>query len=77
MMTNINLFNTSQVPYTSLDFGEVNGHWVGAQRWRTLCADEIDYELYLGTELDYTMYFNSKQLRHSEVTLLQNQCEPD
>ena len=38
-------------------------------------ADEIDYELHLGTKLDYTLYFNTKQLKHSERTLLQNQCE--
>ena len=35
----------------------------------------MDYELHLGTKLDYIMYFNTKQLRHSEVKLLQNQCE--
>ena len=37
--------------------------------------DEIDYGLHLGTKLDYKMYFNTQQLRHSEMTLLQNQCE--
>ena len=67
--------NTSQVSYTSLSFSEVNGKWVGAQPWRSVGADEIDYELHLGTKLDYIMYFNTKQLRHSEMTLLQNQCE--
>ena len=67
--------NTSQVSYTSLSFSEVNGKWVGAQPWRSVGADEIDYDLHLGTKLDYIMYFNTKQLRHSEMTLLQNQCE--
>ena len=67
--------NTSQVSYTSLGFSELNGKWVGAQLWRSVGADEIDYELHLGTKLDYIMYFNTKQLRHSEMTLLQNQCE--
>ena len=67
--------NTSQVSYTSLSFSEVNGKWVGAQPWRSVGADEIDYELHLGTKLDYIMYFDTKQLRHSEMTLLQNQCE--
>ena len=67
--------NTSQVSYTSLSFSEVNGKWVGAQPWRSVGADEIDYELHLGTKLGYLMYFNTKQLRHSEKTLLQHQCE--
>ena len=67
--------NTSQVSYTSLNFGEVIGHWVGAQSRRTLGADEKDYESHLGTKLDYIMYFNAEQLRHSEMKLLQNQCE--
>ena len=40
--------NTSQVSYTSLSFSEVNGKWVGAQPWRSVGADEIDYELHLG-----------------------------
>ena len=43
--------------------------------WRHVGTDEIDYELHLGAKLDYIMYFNAKQLRHSEMTLLQNQCE--
>ena len=67
--------NTSQVSYTSLSFSEVNGKWAGAQPWRSAGADEIDYDLHLGTKLDYILYFNTKQLRESEMTLLQNQCE--
>ena len=39
------------------------------------CWNEIDYVLHLGTKLDYIMYFNTKQLRLSEMTLMQNQCE--
>ena len=67
--------NTSQISYTSLSFSEVNGNWIGAQPWRSVGANEIDYELHLGTKLDYIMYFNTKQTRHSKMTLLQNQCE--
>ena len=67
--------NTGQVSYKSLNFSDLNGKWIGAQPWRSVGADEIDYELHLGTILDYKMYFNTKQLRHSEMTLLQNQCE--
>ena len=67
--------NTSQVPHTSLNFGEVNGNWVGAHSWRSVGADEIDYNLHLGNKLEYIMYFNSKQLRHSEMTLSRNHFE--
>ena len=67
--------NTSQVSYTSSSFSEVNGKWVGAKPWRSISADETDYELHFGTKLDSKMYFNTKQLRHSEMTLLQNHCQ--
>ena len=53
--------NPSQVSYTSLTFTEVTAKWVGAQPWRSVGADEIDYELQLGTKLDYIMYFNTNQ----------------
>ena len=43
--------------------------------WNFVGTDKIDYELHLGAKLSYHMYFNAKQLRHSEMTLLQNQCE--
>ena len=43
--------------------------------WRHDGTDEIDYEPHLGAKLDYIVYFNAKQLRHSEMTLLQNQYE--
>ena len=67
--------NTSQVSYTSLSFSDVRSKGVGAQPWRSVGADVIDYELHLGTKLDYIMYFNTMQRRHCEMTLLQNQCE--
>ena len=67
--------NTSQVSYTSLSFSEVNGKRVCAQPWRTVGADEIVYDLHLGTKLDHKMYLNNNQLRNSEMTLLQNQYE--
>ena len=43
--------------------------------WCHVGTAEIDYELHLGAKLDYIMYFNAKQLRHSGMTLVQNQCE--
>ena len=67
--------NSSQVSYSSLSFSKSNGQWIGAQPWHTVGTDEIDYELHLGAKLDYILYFNAKQLRHSEMTLLQSQCE--
>ena len=66
---------TNQASYTSLSFSEVNGRSIGAQPWRSVAADEIDYELHLGTKLYYIMYFNTEQLRHSKMTSLQNHCE--
>ena len=71
------IHNTSQVSYRSLGFSEVNGKWVGAQPWRSVGVDEIDHELHLGTKMDFIMCFKTKQLRHSEMTLLQSQCEID
>ena len=44
--------NTSQVSYTSLNFSELNGKWVGAQHWRPVRAVETDCEIQLGTKLD-------------------------
>ena len=67
--------NTSLVSYTSLSFSEVNRKWASTQPWRSVGVDETDYELHLGTKLDYILYFNTEQLRHSELTLLQNQCQ--
>ena len=64
------LDNTSQISYTSSSFREVNGIRVGAQPWHSVGADEMQYKLHLGTKLDCIMYFNTKQLRHSEMTLL-------
>ena len=43
--------------------------------WRYVGTDEIVYELHLGAKLENILYFNAKQLRHSELTLLQNQGE--
>ena len=67
--------NKNQVSSTSLSFSEVNDKWVGEQRWRSVGVDEIGHELHSGTKLDYIMFFNTQQLRHSEMRLLQNQCE--
>ena len=54
---------------------EVSAKWFAAQALRSLGTDETDYELHLGTKLVYIMYFKTKQLRQSEMMLLQNQRE--
>ena len=41
---------TSQVSYTLLGLREVIGKCVGAQHWRSVGADEIDYEMHLGKQ---------------------------
>ena len=67
--------NTSYVSYTSLIFSEVNDRLVGAQPWRSVGADEIEFKLHLGTKLDFIMYFNTRQRRLSEMTLSELRCE--
>ena len=67
--------NSSQVSYLLLLFSKSNDLWVGALPSHTVGAEEIVYELHLGTKFDYIMYFNAKQLRRSEMTHLQSQCE--
>ena len=52
-----------------------NGNQIPSEPWKTFGANKIDYEMHLGTKLDFLVYFNTKQLRHSEMSLLQNQCE--
>ena len=69
--------NSRHVCYKSLSFSEVNGKWVGAKPWRSVGADDNDYELHLGTKLDCIIYFKTKQLGHSEMTLSKSQCEAE
>ena len=64
---------TSQVSYPSLSSSQVNVKWFGAQPWRSVGQDEIDYELHFGKKLNFIMNLNTKQLRQSKITLLQNE----
>ena len=65
--------NTSQVSYPSLCSSQVNVKWFGAQPWRSVSQDQIDYELRFGKKLNFVINLNTKQLRHSKITLSQNQ----
>ena len=67
--------NTGQVSNTFLIFSEVYGKCFGAQPWCTISTDEVDYELHLETKLNFLLYFITRQLTHSEMTLLQSQGE--
>ena len=48
--------NSSQALYRSLGFCESNRKWVGAQHWRSVSEDEMDYQMHLGTKLDFIMF---------------------
>ena len=52
-----------------------NGTRVHHAPWDSFGPDQIDYELHLSAKLDFLMFYNVKQLRHSELTLLRNECE--
>ena len=68
--------DSKNIEYASLSSRLLrNGTHVFSTPWKTFGGEQIDYELHLGAKLDFLMYFNTKQLRHSELTLLQNQCE--
>ena len=34
---------------------------------RHVGTNETDYELHVGSKLDFKIYFNTKQVRHSEI----------
>ena len=44
--------NRSQASYTCLIFSSVDCKLDAAKAWRFVSADEVDYELYLGTKMD-------------------------
>ena len=68
--------DSKNIEYASLSSRLLrNGTHVFSTPWKTFGGEQIDYELHLGAKLDFLMYFNTKQLRHSELTLLQNHCE--
>ena len=62
--------------YASLNYRwHPNGTRYGDTPWQQFGADKIDYELHLQAKLNFLVFYNAKRLRHSELTLLRNDCE--
>ena len=65
------------------DFGQLYAHnpqLEGTQRSQTADPDNylnIDYEMHLGTKIDYLFFQSSRLLQATEIQLLQNQCEQE
>ena len=63
--------DSKNIEYTSLSCGLLRN----GTPWKTFGGELIEYELHLGANIDFLMNSNTEHLRHSEMTLLQNQCE--
>ena len=65
------------------DFGQLYAHnpkLEGTQKVQTADPDNylnIDYEMHLGTKIDYLFFQSSRLLQVTEIQLLQNQCEQE
>ena len=67
------------------DFGQLYAHnpnpkLKGTQKVQTADPDNylnIDYEMHLGTKIDYLFFQSSRLLQATEIQLLQNQCEQE
>ena len=65
------------------DFGQLYAHnpkLEGTQRVQTVDPDNylnIDYEMHLGTKMDYQFFQSSRLLQATEIQLLQNPCEQE
>ena len=65
------------------DFGQLYAHnpkLEGTQKVQTADPDNylnIDYEMHLGTKIDYLFFQSSRLLQATEIQLLQNQCEQE
>ena len=70
-------------PKEKSDFGQLyaqNPMLEGSQRVQTADPDNylnIDYEMHLGTKIDYLLFQSSRLLQATEIQLLQNQCEQE
>ena len=63
---------------TSVNFFAQNPKLEGTQKLQTADPDNylnIDYEMHLGTKIDYLFFQSSRLLQATEIQLLQNQCE--
>ena len=65
------------------DFGQLYAHspkLEGTQKVQTADPDNylnIDYEMHLGTKIEYLFFQSSRLLQATEIQLLQNQCEKE
>ena len=65
------------------DFGQLYAHHPkleGTQKLQTADPDNylnIDYEMHLGTKIDYLLFQSSRLVQATEIQLLQNQCEQE
>ena len=65
------------------DFGHLYAHnpqLEVTQKVQTADLDNyqnIDYEMHLGTKIDYLFFHSSRLLQATEIQLLQNQCEQE
>ena len=65
------------------DFGQLYAHdpmLEGTQKSQTADPDNylnIDYEMHLGTKIDYLFFQTSRLLKATEIQLFQNQCEQE
>ncbi len=57
--------------------GTRNAFSAKLEPWQQFAAITLDYEVHLGTKLDYIMYFNTQQLQSSEIQMLSQQCETE
>ena len=70
-------------PKEKSDFGQLCSHNLkleGTQKVQTADPDNylnIDYEMHLGTKIDYLFFQSSRLLQATEIQLLQNQCEQE
>ena len=70
-------------PKEKSDFGQLSAHnpkLEGRQKLQTADPDNylnIDYEMHLGTKIDYLYFQSSRLLQATEMQLLQNQCEQE
>ena len=70
-------------PKDKSDSGQLYAHnpkLEGTQKVQTADPDNylnIDYEMHLGTKIDYLFFQSSRLLQATEIQLLQNQCEQE
>ena len=70
-------------PQAKNDFGQLYAHNPQLEGTQLQKADDpnsylnMDYEMHLGTKIDYLFFQSSRLLQATEIQLLQNQCEQE